>query len=106
MARFSVSKETRDDVINKAGGVCYYCGVQCTTAKTRQRLTIDHKTPVLRGGTHDAGNLVVACLLCNSRKGTKTEEEYTRWNARRRVSGGPWFNIFSVYHESAGDADG
>jgi len=38
--------------------------------------SIDHKTPLIRGGTNEFENLFVSCRLCNSRKNRKTEEEY------------------------------
>lgn len=51
---------------------CYYCG-----AKIEGRnKTIDHKTPISRGGTNAIENLCVCCQSCNSKKHNKTEEEY------------------------------
>lgn len=38
--------------------------------------TIEHLTPVSRGGDNQRWNLVLACRTCNSRKGAKTFEEY------------------------------
>ncbi len=54
--------------------VCYYCGCKILGKKT-----IDHKTPVSRGGTNNNENLVLSCLHCNTQKGNKTEEEYRKW---------------------------
>jgi 5-methylcytosine-specific restriction endonuclease McrA len=48
---------------------CGYCGAWTT-------LTADHRTPLLRGGSNDITNLIPACRICNSRKGTMTESEY------------------------------
>ena len=42
-----------------------YCG--CTTD-----LTVDHITPVSKGGLWEWSNLVTACNTCNGRKGSKT----------------------------------
>lgn len=39
---------------------CHYCGHEATT--------VDHITPLSRGGTHDDWNLVAACRQCNSTK--------------------------------------
>ncbi len=49
--------------------VCIYCG-------SAEDLTIDHLTPLARGGPHQQDNLAVACRRCNSRKSTKTYEEF------------------------------
>lgn len=51
---------------------CAYCGVFLTLRKRH----IDHATPLARSGKHEIGNLVVCCLSCNSRKHTRTAEEY------------------------------
>ena len=40
---------------------CFYC-------KKKVRLTIDHVTPLSRGGQHVAENIVPACRNCNARK--------------------------------------
>ena len=56
------------------GNICYYCGCEIQDKKT-----IDHKTPVIKGGTNENDNLVLSCLHCNTQKGSKTEDEYRRW---------------------------
>jgi 5-methylcytosine-specific restriction endonuclease McrA len=43
---------------------CKYCGAD-------GKLTMDHVTPISRGGQHTASNIVPACQPCNSRKGAK-----------------------------------
>ena len=45
-------------------GYCYYCN-QKFTAK---ELTMDHITPLARGGQSTKGNIVAACKGCNSKK--------------------------------------
>ena len=37
--------------------------------------------PRSKGGTSEIGNLVPACVRCNSRKGKKTLEEFRSWIA-------------------------
>lgn len=41
---------------------CVYCG------RRMQRLTMDHLTPLSKGGQHTVQNVVPACVSCNSRK--------------------------------------
>ena len=58
-------------VFREHGSLCHYCG-------SLDDLTIDHKTPLSRGGTNEIANLVPACRSCNSRKHVKTEREWSR----------------------------
>jgi HNH endonuclease len=45
------------------------CGFRCTyCGKKRKQLTQDHITPLIKGGSHTASNIVPACLSCNSIK--------------------------------------
>ena len=44
------------------GYKCVYCG------RKMERLTMDHITPLSRGGSHTANNIVPACQSCNARK--------------------------------------
>lgn len=39
---------------------------------------IDHKVPKARGGSNEIDNLVLACPMCNSRKGTIPYQEYVK----------------------------
>lgn len=57
---------------------CHYCRApfESSTGKTA-----DHVMPLMRGGLHSLGNLVIACFTCNTAKGRKTPEE---WLASRR----------------------
>jgi len=42
--------------------------------------TIDHLIPQLRGGTHDAYNILVSCRSCNSSKGAR---DFLIWSTAR-----------------------
>ena len=52
-------------------GACYYC----QNAFSKEDLTMDHKTPISRGGTSTKGNVVVCCKPCNSEKKYLTPAE-------------------------------
>ena len=66
--------KVRKKIYDVTKGKCYYCGCEIQDKKT-----IDHKTPVIKGGTNENDNLVLSCLHCNTQKGNKTEEEYRKW---------------------------
>lgn len=51
---------------------CFYCGKRVA----RKRRTVDHKVPLVRGGSHSISNLVMACGPCNFRKSARTAEEF------------------------------
>ncbi|GAG34901.1 unnamed protein product, partial [marine sediment metagenome] len=42
-------------------------------------LTIDHKTPLCRGGTEDDINKQVCCFICNMLKGGLIDKEFRRY---------------------------
>jgi hypothetical protein len=54
------------------GLACRYC----RRALLASTATIDHLTPVKRGGTNAPDNLGLACMPCNGDKGIRTEAEY------------------------------
>ncbi|MBF0272327.1 MAG: HNH endonuclease [Magnetococcales bacterium] len=45
-------------------GRCHYCGARCHPGD----LTMDHVTPLIRGGKTTKGNCVPACMTCNQEK--------------------------------------
>lgn len=47
-------------------------GHQCKTCSSIQNITIDHITPLSKGGSDELENLQLLCRSCNSRKGNKT----------------------------------
>ncbi len=51
--------------------LCDYCRMPLSFAAS-----LDHRTPVSRGGRHTLDNLAVCCSRCNSIKGMLTENEY------------------------------
>jgi len=69
---------TDKDVADKFaewGNCCIYCGV------SNGAMTADHLVPLSRGGEHMLGNLVPACLSCNSKKHNKyLGSEWMPWS--------------------------
>jgi 5-methylcytosine-specific restriction endonuclease McrA len=54
---------------------CAYCGEPFTEKRLP---TQDHLTPLVHGGHHTDSNIVPACRSCNSRKRTRTLEEFVK----------------------------
>lgn len=61
--------------------ICAGCGCEIHA----KAYTVDHKTPLCRGGSNDPSNLQLLCRRCNSSKGAKTMEE---WREMLSLSGG------------------
>ena len=63
-------------------GRCYYCG----RSFPPNALTMDHKTPIIRGGRSTKNNLVACCKPCNNEKKHRLLSE---WVAIREQEGRP-----------------
>lgn len=72
--RMPFSPEVKDHVWMETDGHCSYCGVKLRPFST---FSIDHATPVSKGGSNDLWNLVACCRSCNSIKGDR-DVEYLR----------------------------
>ncbi|MCB0411835.1 MAG: HNH endonuclease [Bdellovibrionales bacterium] len=62
---------SRQNLFMRDGSTCQYCGQKYP----EKRLTIDHVTPLCRGGRHEWTNVVTACSPCNNRKGGRSPLE-------------------------------
>ena len=75
----SISKSKRRRIYEKSNFRCNYCGVETTKHDGKHSPThavIDHIVPKSRGGGNEDDNLQLLCSTCNSRKGTKTMDEF------------------------------
>lgn len=59
---------------------CYYCN----TLLTSSNKTIDHKIPLVRGGSNTAENKVPCCKRCNKQKSDYTPEEFMFYKQVRK----------------------
>jgi hypothetical protein len=55
----------RERIFARDGSRCVYCAGLFPP----EQLSLDHVQPRARGGDNSPGNLVTACLACNTRKG-------------------------------------
>lgn len=72
MKRKSISKATRQKVLDKYCGHCAYCG-KVLDLKT---LRVDHLHPHYRGGEDSFENYMPACYQCNFYKSTFLLDEF------------------------------
>nr|MBF0222753.1 HNH endonuclease [Desulfobulbaceae bacterium] len=56
-------------------GQCYYCSCK----KSPKELTMDHITPLTRGGHSTKGNVVAACKECNTKKRSMLPLEWNEY---------------------------
>jgi hypothetical protein len=62
----------RAEVFARDGYRCVYCG----TVVLPELLSVDHVQPRMRGGDGSGGNVVTACLRCNTAKGSRTLSQF------------------------------
>ena len=61
---------------------CRLCGTRIDDTLSSPHpmpLTLEHLTPISRGGRHDIDNIDFAHRACNTKKGPKTLDEYRDW---------------------------
>lgn len=73
-------RRLRSEILKRDNFICFYCG-------SAEANTIDHCTPISRGGSDSPNNLVAACKRCNYRKGEKTADEFIRKQQMKRFFG-------------------
>lgn len=61
MARKSITKTLRFEVLKRDSFACQYCGAKAPEVV----LHVDHIEPVSKGGTNELLNLITSCLSCN-----------------------------------------
>lgn len=68
-------------------GICHYCRKKFKASE----LTMDHVTPLARGGTSTKGNIVPACRACNATKklDTPVDDLFAKLEAERRAKADP-----------------
>lgn len=70
--RGALGKFTQDELKTKFA----YFGNRCVYCLKPDKLTIDHKIPLSRGGSNQLANIVPACRFCNNSKNSKTAKEF------------------------------
>lgn len=79
------SKHFRQRILRRDGALCFYCRRPLRPGEW----TLDHVTPVSRGGDSSFSNLVAACFSCNSQKGQLPAPDFLRILRRKRILTAP-----------------
>ncbi len=80
-----LSKSRKQKVWYRDNFTCHYCGKKVHSETYPGRATVDHKKPLVKGGTNDFDNLVTACEKCNSKKGELDYENFIEFKIKQRV---------------------
>lgn len=65
-------QEVRRSIYNRYKGKCALCGDNISF----EEMTIDHKTPISRGGDGSFSNMQATCDSCNCMKHYLTQDEF------------------------------
>lgn len=79
MRRTPLDWRDRVRLIEQAACTCFYCGAQSASVVDgpgNAPWHIDHRVPVVHGGSNHPANLVVSCQTCNLRKQSKGSSEW------------------------------
>lgn len=100
-------KFSRGNIYLRDSNRCQYCGRKFTSAE----LSLDHVTPISRGGKSTWENVVCACLPCNVKKGNKLLSEChmqlirppvrPRWHPLHRLQGRNFPEIWKNFLDEA-----
>ncbi len=69
-----MTMEQKRAIFNRDKWICKYCG-----SNQAIHMTIDHMTPLSRGGADNEKNMTTACHSCNQLKSNMTVAEFRVW---------------------------
>jgi len=77
---YEVRYRNKIELYYQQNGLCSLCDIQMNDPHEYNQhpedATLDHSTPLSRGGTDEVSNLSVVCRYCNQLKADMTLEEY------------------------------
>ena len=85
-----------EEIFQRDGFRCVYCGYDGSTFKKWAFLQIDHFRPKCLGGSDEPENLVTACIICNHMKGAFVYPTHN--DARKAIR--LWWSQMETYWDS------
>lgn len=79
-----VDSKLKQKIIAKDNYECFYCLIEFGKTLKNEPLTIDHKKPIVSGGTSDKENLCTCCLYHNQDKRNMLFEDYLKKIRKRK----------------------
>ena len=64
------------EIAHQQDNRCYYCHKLFFNGTLERDQHIEHKIPIIRGGSNDISNIVLSCSSCNIKKNRKTDREF------------------------------
>jgi 5-methylcytosine-specific restriction protein A len=87
MEKATLPLKIRQPIFERDNYICWYCGKDTRPfigkAVSHGTPSVDHITPLSKGGGHEADNLRTACMSCNMFKRRMTVEEFRAYMLRR-----------------------
>lgn len=77
-----MTKKYKNELYGKQDGKC----VGCEERFPIRNLTLDHIVPRAKGGTDERRNLQLLCGVCNSLKGTRSQDDFIQELQRQGVA--------------------
>lgn len=74
----AIGSYSNDDILKLLVHQNYLCAGPTCGKDISKDYTVDHKTPLVRGGSNWPRNLQLLCSPCNSSKWTKTQSEWLK----------------------------
>jgi 5-methylcytosine-specific restriction endonuclease McrA len=82
--RDEITPELRRKIYKRDNYKCVYCEIEYGKTKPNTYLTLDHKNPVVGGGTSDEENLCTSCDYHNHDKDRDGFEDYIKKIKQRK----------------------
>lgn len=110
MAKSGPKRDRKIAVWRRDGFRCRYCGRPVETPSpgipAYLWATVDHKTPLSRGGSNRTHNLVTCCMACNKRKANKDHKAFVESGKAALSYNGGFRSLAQLHRDRGSKPDG